>query len=141
MVGRTVGSAPELIALVQIPGRNDKVDQGEQMIYTPTSTFDLNITNNTSGSSGAILGVGLQYAAFMQRYYLINDWPVYDTDVVLYGYNSEEEHINIQLIFEEVKLSKVGKLQSLARIATLTREKGGTEGFTAGIWTYLGRNF
>jgi hypothetical protein len=128
LVGRNVGSAPEMIALVQIPARNDGVDQGEQMIYTPTSTFDWNITNNTGGSSGAILGVGLQYASFMERYYMINDWPVYDTDVVLYGYNSENVHVNIQLIFEEVKLSKVGKLQSLARIAQLTREVGGTEG-------------
>jgi hypothetical protein len=126
MIGRNIGSAPDCIALVQIPPRNDGVDQGEQMIYQPTSTFDWTITNN---NGTGILGVKMQNASFPGfQWEMINDWPVYDTDVVLYGFNSESVHLNVQLTFEEVKLSKLGKMQSLMRIATLTREKGGTEG-------------
>ena len=126
MVGRNIGSAPDCIALVQIPARNDGVDQGEQIIYQPTSTFDWTITNN---NGAGLLGMKMQNASFPGfQWEMINDWPIYDTDVVLYGFNSESVHLNVQLIFEEVKLSKLSKMQSLMRIANLTREKGGTEG-------------
>lgn len=126
MIGRNIGSVPDCIVLVQIPPRNDQADQGEQMIYQPTSTFDWNITNNVGAG---ILGAKTQSASFPGGFWMmIDDWPFYDTDVVLYGFNSEDVHLNIQLTFEEVKLSKIGKMSSLARIANLTREQGGTEG-------------
>ena len=126
MVGRNIGSVPDCICLVQIPPRNDGPDQGEQMIYQPTSTFNWAIGNN---NAAGMLGMKMQNASYPGgQWMMINDWPVYDTDVVLYGYNSEDVHLNIQLTFEQVSLSKLGKMQSLAKIANLTREVGGTEG-------------
>ena len=47
----------------------------------------------------------------------MDDWPVYDTDVWLYVHSSQaSEDIICSVTLEEVELSQIGKLASLARI-------------------------
>jgi len=114
LMSGTIGSVPSLIGIIQIPSFYPDYNSGvPSSLYEPTTSVVFN-----GPIDSQILAMFVQSeSAPSNPYIFIDDWPVYDSDVWLYVHSTQSgEKIICSVTLEEVELTEIGKLASLARI-------------------------